>query len=70
MNNVGMLVGPDRTTVTTGDVFTITHLRPGELGVENTLSQNILTASHLGVYTCRITSSEWRDERYQCWNIS
>ncbi len=54
MNNVGMLIGPDRTTVTTGDVFTITHLRPGELGVENTLSQNILTASHLGVYTCRI----------------
>ena len=54
MNNVGMLIGPDGTTVTTGDVFTFIHLRPGELGVENPLSQNILTAGDQGVYTCRI----------------
>ena len=63
MNNVGMLIGPDRTTVTSGDVFTIAHPRPGELGVENPLSQNILTADDQGVYTCRIPlqSGEMRD---------
>ena len=54
MNNVGMLIGPDGTTVTTGDVFTISHPRPGELRVQNTLSQNILTAGDQGVYTCHI----------------
>ena len=54
MNNVGMLIGPDGTTVTTGDVFTIVHPRPGELGVLNRVSQNILTAGDQGVYTCRI----------------
>ena len=54
MNNVGMLIGPDRTTVTTGGVFTIAHPLPGELGVENPLSQNILTAGDQGVYTCHI----------------
>ena len=63
MSNVGMLIGPDGTTVTTGDVFTITHPQPGELRVENTLSQNILTAGDQGVYTCRIPlqSGEMRD---------
>ena len=54
MNNVGVLIGPDGTTVTSGDVFTITHIRHGELRVENTLSQNVLTACDQGVYTCRI----------------
>ena len=53
MNNVGMLIGPDGTTVTSGDVFTINHPRPGELRVVNA-SQNILTAGDQGVYTCRI----------------
>ena len=63
MNNVGMLIGPDGTTVTTGDAFTIEHIRPGELKVQNTLSQNILTAGDQGVYTCRIPlqSGEMRD---------
>ena len=36
MSNVGLLIGPDGTTVTTGDVFTITHPQFGELRVENT----------------------------------
>ena len=54
MSNVGMLIGPDGSTVTTGDVFTITHPQPGELRVENKLSQNVLTASDQGVYTCHI----------------
>ena len=63
MNNVGMLIGPDGTVVTTGDVFTIAHPQPGELRVENKLSQNVLTASNQGVYTCRIPlqSGEMRD---------
>ena len=54
MSNVGMLIGPDGTTVTTGDVFTIAHPQPGELRVENKLSQNVLTANDQGVYTCHI----------------
>ena len=63
MNNVGMLIGPDGTTVTSGDVFTIAHPRPGELRVVNPLSQNILNADDQGVYTCRIPlqSGEMRD---------
>ena len=63
MSNVGMLIGPDGTVVTTGDVFTIAHQQPGELTVENTPSQNVLTASDRGVYTCRIPlqSGEMRD---------
>ena len=54
MSNVGMLIGPDGTVVPAGDVFTIAHPQPGELTVENKLSQNVLTASDQGVYTCRI----------------
>ena len=54
MSNIGMLIGPDGTTVTTGDVFTIAHPQPGELTVENKLSQHLLTVSDQGVYTCRI----------------
>ena len=54
MNNVGMLIGPDETAVTTGNVFEITHLQPGELSVENRHNQIALTAHDQGVYTCRI----------------
>ena len=54
MSNVGMLIGLDGTVITTGDVFTIAHQRPGELRVDNTLSQNVLRARDQGVYTCRI----------------
>ena len=63
MNNVGVLIGPDGTTVTTDDVFKITQHQPGELRIENTFSQNILTAGDQGVYTCRIPlqSGEMRD---------
>ena len=63
MNNVGMLIGPDGTTVTSGDVFTIAHPRPGELKVQHTPTQNILTADDQGVYTCHIPlqSGEMRD---------
>ena len=63
MSNVGMLIGPDGTVVTTGDVFTIAHQQPGELTVENKLSQNVLTASDQGMYTCHIPlqSGDMRD---------
>ena len=63
MNNVGTLIGPDGTTVTTSDVFTIARPQPGELSVQNKYPQNVLTASDQGVYTCRIPlqSGEMRD---------
>ena len=64
MSNVGMLIGPDGTTVTTGDVFDISRAQPGELRVENNpLLNYVLTASDQGVYTCRIPlqSGEMRD---------
>ena len=52
--NVGILIGPDGTTVTTDDIFGIVHPLPGELRVINIPPQNALTASDQGVYTCRI----------------
>ena len=54
VENTGTLVGLDGTIVTNGSVFDIAHPQPGELRVENRLSQNILTASDQGVYTCQI----------------
>ena len=61
LSNVGILIGPDGTSVTTGDVFHIVHLLRGALRVHNT--QNDLTTSDQGVYTCRIPlqSGELRD---------
>ena len=60
MNNVGVLIGPNETAVTIGNVFYIAHHRPGELYVS---SRNDLAASDQGVYTCRIPlqSGELRD---------
>ena len=54
MRDVGMLIGPDGTIVTTGDVFDISHPQPGELTVENKHPRNALTPDDQGVYTCRI----------------
>ena len=58
-----MLIGPNGTKVNTGNVFTITRSRPGELGVENRPSQSALAAHDRGVYTCRIPlqSGDMRD---------
>ena len=63
MRNVGMLIGPSGTTVTTGDVFHISTLLPGQLQAINTRYRNALTTSGQGVYTCRIPlqSGEMRD---------
>ena len=52
--NVGQLIGPNGTTVTTGDVFDINRHNPGELTVENQPPRNALTTNDQGVYTCRI----------------
>ena len=54
--NVGQLIGLDGTTaVTSNSFFEIARLQPGELMVRNAAgSQNALTASQQGVYTCRI----------------
>ena len=54
MDNVGMLIGLDGTTIATNPIFVITRPRPGELRVENSPSQDNLTAHDQGVYTCLI----------------
>ena len=61
--NTGTLAGLDGTIATTGSVFSVTHLQPGALRVENKPPQNVLTASDQGVYTCRIPllSGEMRE---------
>ena len=63
--NAGMLIGLDGTTITTNHIFVIGHsLRiPGELRVENSPSQDNVTAHDQGVYTCCIPlqSGEMRD---------
>ena len=63
MDNVGILIGLDGTTITTNDIFGIVHLSPGQIGVENTPNHSRLTAHDQGVYTCRIPlqSGEMRD---------
>ena len=50
MSNVGMLIGPNGTAVTTAPIFSIAHILLGILRVYS----NALTASDQGVYTCRI----------------
>ena len=53
--NVGQFIGPNGTNVTSNGYFSISHRQPGEIRLENTVgSQNSLTASQQGVYTCRI----------------
>ena len=54
--NVGQLIGLDGTTaITNSSFFQIAREQPGELLVRNAVgSQNALTASQQGVYTCRI----------------
>ena len=54
--NVGQFIGLDGTTaVTNNNFFDNIHPQPGELRVDNVVgSQNALTASQQGVYTCRI----------------
>ena len=60
MSNVGMLIGPNGTAVTTAPIFSIAHIL---LGILRVYSQNALTTSDQGVYTCRIPlqSGELRD---------
>ena len=62
MDNIGILVGLNGTTITTNDTFGIVYLI-GQIVVEKTPSQDILTARDQGVYTCRISlqSGEMRD---------
>ena len=54
MENAGIFIGLDNTIITTGNVFDITRPQAGELRVENTPSQTLLTALDQGVYSCRI----------------
>ena len=54
--NVGQLIGLDGTTaLTNNSFFEIVRSQPGELMVRNRVSsQNALTTSQQGVYTCHI----------------
>ena len=53
--NVGQFIGLNGINVTSNGYFAIAHPQPGEITIENTVgSQNSLTASQQGVYTCHI----------------
>ena len=54
--NVGEFIGLDGvTSLSSNSFFFIANRQPGEIFVQNTVgSQNALTASQQGVYTCRI----------------
>ena len=57
MKNVGELIGPGGTAVTSSesDVFEIsTGRNGGELEIANFVSASVLTSSEQGVYTCHI----------------
>ena len=53
--NAGQLIGLDSADTSSNNVFDIGRQQPGELTIINAVgSQNSLTASQQGVYTCRI----------------
>ena len=55
MKNLGELIGPGGTAITTNDVFEITTNRNGgELEVNNFVSSDDVASGEQGVYTCRI----------------
>ena len=55
VTNLGELIGPGGTAITSSDVFEINTDRiDGELQVQNFVSSNNVTSSEQGVYTCRI----------------
>ena len=64
MVGVGELIGLDGTAITSNNFVDIDNSDPGELDVNNRVgSQDPLTASEQGVYTCRIPleSGEMRE---------
>ena len=55
VKNLGELIGPDGTAITSNDVFEISTNRiGGEIEVVNFVGSNDVTSSEQGVYTCRI----------------
>ena len=55
VRNLGVLIGPGGTAITTNDVFNITTNRiGGEIEVVNFVISDNVTSSEQGVYTCRI----------------
>ena len=55
MRNVGELIGPGGTAITSNDVFEISTNRiGGEIEVVNFVGSNDVTSIEQGVYTCRI----------------
>ena len=64
LENVGQFIGLDGTPLSSNSFFAIARHQPGEISMENTVgSQNALTVSQQGVYTCRIPlqSGEMRE---------
>ena len=64
MNGVGQLIGLDGTAITNSSFFDINNSNRGEVNVESVVgTQDVLTASGQGVYTCRIPlqSGEMRE---------
>ena len=56
MENVGEIIGLDDTAIS-GGPFLIERPLPGEITVENSVTQGALPSSDQGVYTCRIPDS-------------
>ena len=55
VRNLGELIGPGGTAITTNDVFEITtNTNGGEIEVVNFVISDNVTSSEQGVYTCRI----------------
>ena len=62
--NVGQFIGLNGTPLNSNRFFDIARRQPGEISIQNIVgSQNALTVSQQGVYTCRIPlqSGEIRD---------
>ena len=62
--NVGHFIGLDETPLMSDTFFDISHRQPGEVTMVNIVgSQNALTVTQQGVYTCciRLQSGEMRN---------
>ena len=56
MDNVGDIIGLDGTVISSGR-FAIERAQPGEITMENSVTQGPLPSNEQGVYTCRIPDS-------------
>ena len=55
MGNVGEFIGVDGNVLSSNSIFDIASSQPGEIRIQNRVgSQNSLSTSQEGIYTCRI----------------